>query len=332
MKTRILLTLMLLVSALVFGQTNMPPCNAVAGVTTNCTDYFGVANYANSPLPVGLVDISATGFTIVDGGSGYDPATTVTITDFYNTVGAANATATVTVDPATGSITSITGVGAGAGYVAPVVNIVDPSGLGTGAIILAKLNPATVVPGTGIRKFVDDLPALPIAGITTGIATDKTTFPKSDYYEIALVEYSQPMHSDLPATKLRGYVQVPPLSSGSNTCSIARASSPQYLGPVLLAQKGVPIRVKFTNCLPVTASGGNLFIPVDATYMGAGNGPDNAPTPRIGLLFTFTAATLRGSAMEPHINGPPPRVSQPASGRASAHKTSPTCGLTRPEP
>ena len=73
MKTRILLTLMLLVSALVFGQTNMPPCNAVAGVTTNCTDYFGVANYANSPLPVGSVDISATGFTIVDGGSGYDP-------------------------------------------------------------------------------------------------------------------------------------------------------------------------------------------------------------------------------------------------------------------
>ncbi len=39
--------------------------------TTACTDYLGKANYANSPLPVGPVDISVTGFTIVDGGSGY---------------------------------------------------------------------------------------------------------------------------------------------------------------------------------------------------------------------------------------------------------------------
>ncbi len=32
--------------------------------------------------------------------------------------------------------------------------------------------------------------------------------PDADYYEIALVQYKEQMHSDLPATYLRGYVQL----------------------------------------------------------------------------------------------------------------------------
>jgi FtsP/CotA-like multicopper oxidase with cupredoxin domain len=281
MKTRILLVLMLLLSALAFGQTTIPTCNsfdATSGApvftpaggtpTTLCTDYFGKANYANSPLPISSVDISATGFTILNGGSGYPTTTTATITDFYNTPGATGATATLTIDPLTGAITAITGTAPGSGYVAPVVNIIDPSGLGGDAIILAKLDATKVVAGSGIRKFVDALPSLPIAGVTTGIPTDTTTFANSDYYEIALVEYSQQMHTDLPATRLRGYVQVPSGSAGCPT-----AATPQYLGPVILAQRDRPVRVKFTNCL-ATGAAGNLQIPVDTTYMGAGLGPD----------------------------------------------------------
>lgn len=83
----------------------------------------------------------------------------------------------------------------------------------------------------GLRKFMDPLPNLcgpagtvipaitwttgnPIAGACIPVAnpqpspvgTEGTTV---DYYEIAIVEYSQPMHADLPkATRLRGYVQV----------------------------------------------------------------------------------------------------------------------------
>ena len=58
-------------------------------------------------------------------------------------------------------------------------------------------------------------------------------------------------------------------------------AKPQYLGPVIVGQGGtyganyadaIPIRVKFVNLLP-TGAGGNLFIPVDASYMGAGTGP-----------------------------------------------------------
>ncbi|MFB3814371.1 MAG: choice-of-anchor D domain-containing protein [Terriglobales bacterium] len=113
----------------------------------------------------------------------------------------------------------------------------------------------------GIRKFVDPLPNLTIA----------TPFPCTysgltvDCYEIELREYTQQMHSSLPPTKLRGYVQVNP-NTGQDVAPIS------YLGPVIVAQSGVPIRVTFRNKLP-TGSAGDLFIPVDTTIMGAGPGP-----------------------------------------------------------
>jgi len=69
---------------------------------------------------------------IMDGGSGYSSQTTVTTTDFFNTPGVGGATATVTVD-VTGAITAITPGLAGAGYVAPIVNAIDPAGTGSGA-------------------------------------------------------------------------------------------------------------------------------------------------------------------------------------------------------
>ena len=315
MKTRILIAIVLfLTGILAAAQTTIPTCNAfdAAGapayqdpvtltLTSACTDYFGKANYANSPLPVGGIDISITGFTILDGGSGYT-APVVTITDYYNTPGAAGAAATATIDPLTGTILSIAGTSVGTGYVAPVVTITDPTG--SGAIVTSRLDPATVIPGTGIRKFVstDLLPSLPIAGLTTGIPADTTTFANSDYYEIALVEYTQQMHADLPLTKLRGYVQVP---SGSAGCP--SAVTPQYLGPVILAQRNRPVRVKFINCLPVGV-GGNLAIPVDTTYMGAGNGPDGTP-------YTQNRATLHlhGGATPWISDGTPHQWTAPAN-------------------
>ena len=45
------------------------------------------------------------------------------------------------------------------------------------------------------------------------------------------------------------------------------------------------MRIKFTNRLP-TGAGGNLFIPVDTTIMGAGMGPDGATN------YTQNRATL----------------------------------------
>ena len=71
-----------------------------------------------------------------------------------------------------------------------------------------------VIPGTGIRKFVDSLPGLGPAGandlgnyIPVAVA-DTTSYPGSDFYGIALVRYYQKMHSDIDSTPLMGYVQI----------------------------------------------------------------------------------------------------------------------------
>jgi FtsP/CotA-like multicopper oxidase with cupredoxin domain len=144
-----------------------------------------------------------------------------------------------------------------------------------------------------LRKFVDALPQLGPSGSNAlkqyiPIAVpDTTTYPGSDYYEIAVVEFTEQMHSDLPPTTLRGYVQlsttvVPgakisltykgnPILKGDGTPALA-VDAPHYLGPAILANRDVPVRVKFYNLLP-TGTGGNLFIPVDTTVMGAGHGP-----------------------------------------------------------
>ena len=54
---------------------------------------------------------------------------------------------------------------------------------------------------------------------------------------------------------------------------------PSYLGPVIVATKGRPTRIKFTNNLPAGANG-NLFIPTDTSVMGAGTGPDGTNYPQ----------------------------------------------------
>jgi FtsP/CotA-like multicopper oxidase with cupredoxin domain len=161
-------------------------------------------------------------------------------------------------------------------------------------------SPAGGLSGTALRKFVDSLPGvgpnnknnlgsyIPIAQPITG----KPGVPADgDYYEIGLVEYAQKMHSDLPKkTRLRGYRDLSPTFANMST---------QYLGPLIIASKDRPVRVKFTNMLP-TGSAGNLFIPVDTTIMGAGMGPytaaggacDPAAPGAPCAMFTENRATL----------------------------------------
>lgn len=138
-----------------------------------------------------------------------------------------------------------------------------------------------VVPGTGIRKFVDPLPTLGSAndpGRLPVAVPDTITYPGCDYYEIGLQEYAQQLHRDLPATRLRGYRQLNlgTDSTGHNTVPPPRC--PVHLGPVLVARRGRPVRVKFINQLPAGRAG-ELFLPVDPTIHGAGPGPLDGPAP-----------------------------------------------------
>jgi len=111
-----------------------------------------------------------------------------------------------------------------------------------------------------IRKFIDALPGVAInpppgdpsvngLGQYIPIAiADPNAYDGADYYEIAVVQYSRKMHTDLPPTDLRGYVQLEtaynaPLSkhipltypNGApilrNGAQVYAVESPQYLGP-----------------------------------------------------------------------------------------------------
>ncbi len=263
--------------------------------------YFGpYGNWAYSPLPRGPVAV----VTLTDGGTGYSATPVVTIDDVYGTGSGATASATV----AGGVITDITFTG-GTGYSAPIVTITDATGIDATA--------TATIGGTltgGIRKFVDKVPGLTPAGanllgqyIPVAVA-DTTTYPGSDYYEIALVEYNEKMHSDLPPTRHRGYVQlstsvvpgahiplfkidgVTPLLKPDGTQAFG-VDNPHFLGPVIVAmgsvpgQTGVPVRLKFYNLLS-TGAGGDLFLPVDTTVMGSGDGPV------MGEMYTQNRATV----------------------------------------
>ena len=108
-------------------------------------DYFGFANYANSPLPTGAV----TTITLTGGGSGYSASPTVAIADFNCTGVGCGAGATATATVTGGIITAITLTNGGSGYFAPTVTITDPTG--TGATADAAIG--------GMQRLEVDLPA-----------------------------------------------------------------------------------------------------------------------------------------------------------------------------
>jgi FtsP/CotA-like multicopper oxidase with cupredoxin domain len=113
-----------------------------------------------------------------------------------------------------------------------------------------------------LTKFIDPLPSIPVAN------PDTVTYAGSDYYEIELRQYSQQMHSEMPPTLLRGYVQTNNGTDGSGNNTVA-PSPIRYLGPTIVARKDRPVRIKFVNALP-PGEAGRLFVPVDTTIMGSG--------------------------------------------------------------
>ena len=192
-----------------------------------------------------------------------------------------------------------------------------------------------------IRKFVNGLPGLGVANCVLGTplgnplnstchenelgqyipvaVADTAEYPYSDpqgrgadYYEIAVKNYSQQMHSDMPATFLRGYVQT------NGTAGNMVTGVNQYLGPLIIARvfnpnflpgasyqmpggtgltiNGAPVRLKYTNALPISTSTNpfpnspKMGLPIDTTLMGAGMSPT-------GVLFTENRVNI------PHLHG-----------------------------
>jgi FtsP/CotA-like multicopper oxidase with cupredoxin domain len=214
----------------------------------------------------GLYGDSVTGIQIVNAGSGYTTLPSVLFTPAAVDVGVIDAIATPLFNPVAGKITSVSVDLPGTGYNTPIA-------------------------GPGIHKFVDSLPGLNapnLLGQELPIAVpDTVTFPGSDYYEINESEYTQQLHSELQATHLRGYKQInigtalgciPPVIPipavlPVGTCAFADntvvpPARNQYLGPIIVAKRDRPVRIKLVNNLS-TGAAGNLPLPVDTTYMGS---------------------------------------------------------------
>ena len=199
--------------------------------------------------------------------------------------------------------------------ITPALSVQPPVGIGPNRAV--NINLPNFANSPNLRKFVDGLPGLGSTAannlgqyIPVAVA-DTTTYPGSDYYEIALVQYTNKMHSDLPGTTLRGYVQ----KNGGD-------GLPHYLGPVIVATKDRPVRIKFTNLLP-TGAGGNLFLPVDKTLMGAGMGPLGMNvTPGYPMDYTQNRGTLHlHGGRTPWISdGTPHQWTAPAAEKTDYHK------------
>ena len=230
-------------------------------------------------------------------GSGYASAPGVAILDGtrFNPIAHTDGTFVAATAAATLSITAVEVNTFGNGYPAPPsVTISDLAGTGNGATATSFVDLGAVTgitltnPGSGyltqggIKKFKDGLPMLcdPSAGCTDNnlgqhipiAVPDTTTFPGTDYYVIALVQHTEQMHSDLPPTLLREYVQLETTDNASwskhvalQTALLGNASTPtlmpdgsqayavddpHYLGPIIVAQKDRPVRLVFYNLLP----------------------------------------------------------------------------------
>ncbi len=103
-----------------------------------------------------------------------------------------------------------------------------------------------------LRKFVAPLPGLGPNGIPIASATTNSAYPGADVYQLAVQQYEQQMHPDLPnPTRLWGYVDL-------------TTNKQAYLGPVIVSQRGKPVVIRLQNKLPTTH-----ILPVDTSLDGA---------------------------------------------------------------
>ncbi|MDR3556262.1 MAG: hypothetical protein P4L55_16030, partial [Syntrophobacteraceae bacterium] len=229
-----------------------------------------------------------------------------------------------------------------------------------------------------MRKFVDSLtvPGRPQSHVANNLGNylpyavpDTASYPGADYYEFAVVDYTQQMSSDLPGpcttssagvttcggtkpgTEFRGYVQIEPPGSSStpagslhialknpdgtavtfNGAQVYGFDYPRYFGPVIGAIHGRPTRIKFYNLLRTTANGGELFLPVDTTIMGAGMGPPTQLQPNGGMYSTNRAVIHLHGGDTPWISDGTPyqwftpagETSDPSYARGVSYQTVP---------
>jgi spore coat protein A, manganese oxidase len=114
-----------------------------------------------------------------------------------------------------------------------------------------------------LTKWIQPLRSLTALGDPNGIpvlsGVPDPTIPGATFYQVTIGEYSDQLHPEFAnPTKLFGYFDT--------TNPVKR-----HLGGVILARRGTPVRVRFTNELPPTH-----ILPVDSTLPGANQAHNRA--------------------------------------------------------
>jgi FtsP/CotA-like multicopper oxidase with cupredoxin domain len=336
------------------GVDNLTLTGGGSGYAVQPIVEFSLPNLPGGTPPTATATMDASGVVtsvdLVSPGSGYTSAPTVTILD-GNQVNPTPATVDATIGVAAIDVTS-----GGQGYdSAPTVAILDTGGVDRGASATATVaakggvtDIAVTAAGSGyltpgLKKFVDTLPGLTEAaandlGQYIPVAVpDTTTYPGTDYYEIAVVQYRMKFHKDLPATLLRGYVQLSTSVVPGKHVTLTNANldpavadtpipnyfgvdNPHYLGPTIVATKDKPVRILFRNLLP-TGVAGDLFIPVDTTLMGAGPGPNMMQLDANGVPIDMAAdeGTVTDGVRNPMCAQTPKPTTCYSENRATLH-------------
>ena len=233
-------------------------------------EYFAVQHYAYSPLPEicdGIHDTYAAGGHC-SSNTGITPAGTLVggLHKFVDGLPRLTTTATNTPGGCSATTPNVTPTS-----LMPYDSVTKANNLGH-CLIVASPDQTTFAAKTVTDKSGNVL-----------------NLPASDYYSLELVEYSRTMHSDLrdAPTNLRGYMQLPTAGNATPNQEV------QYLSPVIIAAKGRPTRVKFTNGLKY-----EIPLPVDQSYYGAGSIDYNGTSTVAGT--PVVASTKRSNL---HLHG-----------------------------
>jgi spore coat protein A len=139
----------------------------------------------------------------------------------------------------------------------------------------------------GITKFRATLPGLgPDGANNLGnyipvLSPDTKSYPGTDYYEIVARQFTQTLHPLIGSTRLWGYADAKELTN-------------KYLGGVIVATQGRPVKLKVTNLLPAAH-----ILPVDPTTI------DQPKVKEVGGRVDRIAVHLHGGVVPWTSDGGP---------------------------
>jgi len=165
---------------------------------------------------------------------------------------------------------------------------------------MAVPNVWAVANSGNLRKWIQPLRGLGPAGIPVAAPMVDPLYNKANgypydahFYQIGVGEYTDQLHPDLGPTRLWGYYD--------KTAPLQR-----HLGGLIVAQRGTPVRIRFTNELP-----DRHIIPVDTTLPGANQAQNRIATHIHGGLIPWISDggpfdwwTPSGASGLSFLNGP----------------------------